>query len=60
MFSTYKHSSPKTPYEKFMINTVCAFLEMIIPSFLSANSVSLIGQIPVWIFTIYVLIMDGC
>ena len=57
--STYKHSTGKTRLELWMIQGPTGFAESMWPSFLSANSLTLIGQLPVLFMLLYVFATQG-
>ena len=52
---TYKHSSPKTSLELFYTNNVLYYVEKyLIPNYLSANSVTIMGQIlPICVLALF-------
>jgi len=58
--SQYQHQHSKTHYELFLRSYPVSFLERLHPSFLSANSITLIGQmaLPLMVFAIF--IREGC
>ena len=56
---SYKHSSVKSSYETFLCNGPCKVFEEMVPSFLSANSVTIIGQLPLQIMIIVMLSQVG-
>ena len=43
----YKHSSPKTTLESYYVNTLLVPLEKAFPKNWSANTITIIGQIPI-------------
>ena len=53
LFKTYKHASPKTTYEKFYTERALVPLEKLYPSYISANTLTLIGQVPVYLLIPY-------
>lgn len=58
-FLKYKHSSPKTTLELFLVNRVWGpFEKHCIPDVISANSVTLIGQAPLFLLSTYLLTMS--
>ena len=59
LFSNYKHSASKTTLDRWFINGPTGFLERMWPSFISANSLTLIGQIPVQLMLLYVFYTQG-
>ena len=59
MLSTYKHSTSKTTLDRWFINGPTGFLERMWPSFISANSLTLIGQTPVLFMLLYVFYTQG-
>ena len=59
-FSMHKHSAPSTTIEIFLKNYPLDWVERyLIPSSWSANTVSILGQLPLLFFTLYVLIIEG-
>ena len=58
-FSTYKHSTGKTRLELWMIQGPTGFAERLWPSFISANSLTLIAQIPILAILLYVFSTQG-
>ena len=57
--SKYKHSSGKTSYESWLQAGPCYYAEKMFPSFLSANCLTIIGQLPLQITMILVLLQVG-
>ena len=58
-FSKYSHSSPKTSFEQWMVTYPCDWIERKIPSFISANTITLIGQIPITVLAFLLLWQTG-
>ena len=58
-FSLYRHYAPKPTYEQFLSDTLCTWIEEIIPHKLSANFVTLLGQVPLIIFTFWIIYNEG-
>ena len=54
-FSEYKHSSSKTTFEVWMIDYPAGWVERSLPGFMSANTVTLLGQIPIHIMIMVLL-----
>ena len=52
-FDTYKHIAPKTTYEKFYVEKLLVPLEKLYPKSWSANTITLIGQSPMFFFMLY-------
>ena len=53
-FSTYKHVAPKTTFEKFYVEKLLVPIEKhLFPKSWSANTITLLGQIPMFLFVLY-------
>lgn len=48
----YQHSSAKSTYETFLNSGPCKWAEEKIPDILSANTVTIIGQIPLQVMVV--------
>ena len=57
--SKYKHFSEKTSYEYWLKDGICAWGERQFPSFLSANSVTIIGTTPLQISILLMFMFYG-
>ena len=57
--STYKHSVSKTSLECWLIDGPLGYVERMIPNYLSANSLTLLGQLPVLSILLYVFAREG-
>ena len=57
--STYKHSVTKTSLECWLLKGPIGYAERMLPSCLSANTLTLLGQLPVLGMLLYVLIYEG-
>ena len=55
-FSKYSHSAPKTTYESFLVKGPLRFIERLFPDFLSANALTLMGQLPIVSYMFYAFI----
>ena len=53
-FSKYQHSVPKSTLDQFYVNGPTGFAETFLPSCLSANSVTLLGQLPVLVLLLVI------
>ena len=53
--SSYSHTASKSTYEKWLIAGPIGWAERMHPSFLSANAITLIGQLPLIILSFGVL-----
>lgn len=58
-FSKYNHSSSKSSYEEFLKAGPCTWGEKMFPDFLSANSITIIGHLPLQITMFLVLSQVG-
>lgn len=52
-FLTYQHRGGKTTFEAWQVNNIWCHVEPLIPSFISANSVTLLGHLPLLMITCY-------
>ena len=57
--STYKHSAQKTSLELWLIAGPLGYIEKMFPSILSANSLTIIGQLPVILMVFYIFATEG-
>ena len=57
--STYQHKAGKTTYESWLQAGICKAGEQAFPNFLSANSITLIGQAPLFLLVLYVFATTG-
>ena len=58
-FASYKHSAAKTTLEHWMAQGPTGYAERLWPGFLSANSLTLIGQMPLLFMLLYVFYTQG-
>ena len=58
-FSNYRHSAEKTTFELGLSFILGIVEKYFYPSSWSANLVSVIGQLPIQIFVVYVLVTEG-
>lgn len=58
-FSQYKHSSGKTTFEQWMIDHNAGWLERSFPDSLSANTVTLLGHLPIALYVYFFLWQTG-
>ena len=57
--STYKHSASKTTLECWLIKGPLSYVEPMFPSILSANTLTLMGQLPITLLLFYVFATEG-
>lgn len=57
--STYKHSADKTSLECWLIKGPLGYVERMFPSILSANTLTLMGQLPVILLLFYIFATEG-
>ena len=53
--SNYTHCTGKSSYEKFLIAGPLGWVEKMHPNFLSANSITIIGQSPLMVLVLLML-----
>lgn len=59
VLSQYKHSVSKSSLEKWLAEGPTGYAEQLFPSFLSANCLTYIGQLPICLLLFYVLSVYG-
>ena len=57
--ANYKHSAEKTTLEKILIAGPISFCERMIPECISANTITLMGQLPVFFVLLYIFWREG-
>jgi hypothetical protein len=55
----YKHSSGKTAFESFLLDTVTGFWERLYPSMFNANFITILGLIPQFFTTAWIIYSIG-
>jgi len=55
----YKHHAPKTPYENFMLDKVTIHVEKALPKSWTANTITIIGNLMLYVAAIVCLTQGG-